>query len=94
MIGEDGRMTDEAPERFVGHDRRARPATAVVAELREQGLIARTEPYTHDGPVLAPLGRADRAADLAAVVHAHGRARQAGDRRRCASGRVRFYPES
>ena len=32
------------------------------------------------GAVLAALGRADRAADLAAVVHAHGRARRAGDR--------------
>ena len=49
VIGEDGRITDEAPERFVGPDRRARPSDAVVAELREQGLIARTEPYTHDG---------------------------------------------
>ena len=34
------------------------------------------------GPVLAPLRRANRAADLVAVVHAHGRARQARDRRR------------
>ena len=81
VIGEDGRITDEAPERFRGLTvEQARDA--VVAELREQGLIARTEPYTHDGAVLAALGRADRAARLAAVVHAHGRAGQAGDRRR------------
>ena len=32
--------------------------------------------------LLPPLRRADRAADLAAMVHAHGRARRARDRRR------------
>ena len=49
VIGEDGRITDEAPERFRGMTvEEARDA--VVAELREQGLIARTEPYTHDVP--------------------------------------------
>ena len=46
VIGEDGRMTDEAPERFAGLTRRARRARAVVAELREQGLIARTRAAT------------------------------------------------
>src|SRR6185312_9354020 len=49
VIGEDGRITDEAPERFRGTGvEQARDA--VVAELREQGLIARTEPYTHEVP--------------------------------------------
>ena len=81
VIGEDGRMTDEAPERFVGMTvEEAR--REVVAELRRQDLIARTEDLHPRGPVLAALGRADRAADLAAVVHAHGRAGQAGDRGR------------
>jgi valyl-tRNA synthetase len=49
VIGEDGRITDQAPERF----RRlpvADAQRAVVAELTEQGLIARTEPYTHAVP--------------------------------------------
>jgi valyl-tRNA synthetase len=49
VIGEDERITDEAPERFRGMTvEQAREA--VVAELREQGLIARTEAYTHDVP--------------------------------------------
>ena len=38
-------------------------------------------------PLQPPLGRAHRAADLAAVVHGDGRARQAGDRRRRAGPR-------
>ncbi len=79
VIGEDGRITSEAPERFVGMTV-AEAQRAVVAELAEQGLIARTEPYAHDVPVLAALGRADRAADLAAVVHGHGGAGSPGDR--------------
>ena len=41
-------------------------------------------------PVQPPLGRARRAAHLAAVVHAHGRARRAGDRR--GAGRPRADP--
>src|SRR5215217_5311389 len=48
-IGEDGRMTAEAGERFAGMkvlDARE----AVVAALREEGSIARTEPYTHNVP--------------------------------------------
>ncbi len=49
VIGEDGRMTSEAPERFVGMTVDEAQA-AVVAELNEQGLIARTEAYTHDVP--------------------------------------------
>ena len=49
VIGEDGLITDEAPERFRGMTvEQARDA--VVAELREQGLIARTEAYTHEVP--------------------------------------------
>jgi valyl-tRNA synthetase len=49
VIGEDGRMIDPAPERFVGLST-AEAAAAAVAELREQGLLARTEPYTHAVP--------------------------------------------
>jgi len=49
VIGEDALITDEAPERFRGMTvEQARDA--VVAELREQGLIARTEAYTHEVP--------------------------------------------
>jgi valyl-tRNA synthetase len=49
VIGEDGLITDEAPERFVGLSV-PDAQRAVVAELREQGLIARTETYEHTVP--------------------------------------------
>ncbi len=49
VIGEDGRITDTAPERFVGMPvMRARDA--VVAELREQGLVSRAEQLVHTVP--------------------------------------------
>jgi valyl-tRNA synthetase len=49
VIGEDGKITDEAPERFQGlTTEQAREA--IVAELREQGLIAHTESYHHTVP--------------------------------------------
>ena len=49
VIGEDGRITDNAPERFVGLSvMQAREA--VVAELRELGLISRTEELVHTVP--------------------------------------------
>ena len=49
VIGEDGRITAEAPERFAGLTI-AEAQAAVVGELQEQGLIARTEPYVHEVP--------------------------------------------
>jgi valyl-tRNA synthetase len=49
VIGEDGRITDAAPERFAGMTA-AEAQKAVVAELREQGLIRGEEPYTHSVP--------------------------------------------
>src|SRR5204862_4619263 len=49
VIDEDGRITSEAPDRFAGLTV-AHAQAAVIAELREQGLIARTEPYVHDVP--------------------------------------------
>src|SRR5256714_12206469 len=49
VIGEDGRMTDAAGERFAGLTvDEARDA--VVAALREEGLISGTQPYIHDVP--------------------------------------------
>jgi valyl-tRNA synthetase len=48
-IGEDGRITADAPERFVGLTA-ADAQQAIVAELREQGLLARAEEYTHTVP--------------------------------------------
>jgi valyl-tRNA synthetase len=49
VIGEDGRITDEAPDRFRGM-RAGEARDAVVAELQEQGLIRGEEPYTHSVP--------------------------------------------
>ena len=49
VIGEDGRMIAPAPERFVGLTT-AEASDAVITELRAQGLIARTEQYTHTVP--------------------------------------------
>ena len=49
VIGEDGRMIEPAPERFVGMTV-LECREAVVAELREQSLINRTEEYEHEVP--------------------------------------------
>jgi valyl-tRNA synthetase len=49
VIGEDGRMTDAAGERFAGMTV-ADAREAVVAALREEGRIAATQPYTHAVP--------------------------------------------
>ena len=48
-IGEDGRMTAEAGERFAGLTAEEARA-AVVAALREEGLVSGTQPYVHDVP--------------------------------------------
>jgi valyl-tRNA synthetase len=48
-IGEDGRMTAAAGERFEGMTA-LEAREAVVAALREEGRISRTEPYTHNVP--------------------------------------------
>jgi valyl-tRNA synthetase len=49
VIGEDGRITDAAPERFRGMTA-AEAQEAVLAELREQGLIRGEQPYIHTVP--------------------------------------------
>ncbi len=84
MIGEDGRMTAEAGERFEGMTAAEAPRPwsrrcASRASLRGERALRAL------GAVLGALRRADRAADLAAVVLPHGRAGGAGDR----SGRER-----
>ena len=56
VIGEDGSMTDAAPERFRGLSvDEARDA--VVAALREEGLVSGTQPYEHDVPHSHRSGR-------------------------------------
>ena len=49
VIGEDGRMTAAAGERFAGMPV-LEARDAVVAALREEGRIARTEQYVHNVP--------------------------------------------
>jgi len=49
VIGEDGRMTQAAGERFAGLDV-DEAATAVLAALRAEDLISGSQPYEHDVP--------------------------------------------
>jgi valyl-tRNA synthetase len=92
VIGEDARLTDEAPERFRGLTvEEAREA--VVAELREQGLIARTEPYTHDVPFSQRSGeRIEPLISLQWFMSMDELAPPAIEVVR--SGRIRFWPEN
>jgi valyl-tRNA synthetase len=91
VIGEDGRMIAPAPERFVGL--RVRDASeAVVAELREQGLINRTERYIHAVPFSHRSGeRIEPLLSLQWFMRMDELARPAIDVVK--SGKVRFYPE-
>ena len=54
----------------------------MVEALDSEGAISRRDPYVHSVGLQRALGRADRAADLAAVVLPHGRAGRAGNRGR------------
>src|SRR2546426_5247184 len=49
VIGEDGRITAEAPERFAGLDTGA-AREAVVEALEAEGRIRGSEPYRHEVP--------------------------------------------
>jgi valyl-tRNA synthetase len=91
-IGEDGRITEEAPERFVGMTvEEARHA--VVDELRGQGLLARAEPYLHEVPVSQRSGeRIEPLVSLQWFVRMDELAKPAIDVVK--SGQVRFWPES
>ena len=92
VIGEDARLTDEAPERFRGMTvEEAREA--VVAELREQGLIARTEPYTHEVPFSQRSGeRIEPLISLQWFMRMDELVKPAIEVVR--SGQVRFWPEN
>ena len=67
---------------------------AVVADAARGGPDRAHGALRAQRAVLAPLGRADRAADLAAVVHAHGRAGRARRSRPCATGACRSSPRA
>ncbi len=90
VIGEDGRVTDEAPERFVGMTV-AEAQQAVVEELHEQGLIARTEEYEHTVPFSHRSGeRIEPLVSLQWFMRMDELAAPAIDA--VTSGRVSFYP--
>ena len=93
VIGEDGRMTAAAGERFAGMTA-LEAREAVVEALRARGPDRAHRAVPPRRAVLAALGRADRAADLAAVVHADGRAGQAGDRGRRATAACGSTPRA
>ncbi len=91
VIGEDGRITDQAPEQFVGLTV-AEGQTAVVKELTEQGVISRTEPYTHTVPFSQRSGeRIEPLISLQWFMRMDELARPAIEAVR--SGRIRFFPE-
>ena len=90
VIGEDGRITDEAPERFRGLTI-ADAQRAVVEELAAAGLITRTEPYVHDVPFSQRSGeRIEPLISLQWFMAMEELARPAIEV--VTSGRVRFHP--
>ena len=91
VIGEDGRITDAAPERFRGLTvNEAREA--VVAELRELGLVANSEEYTHDVPFSQRSGeRIEPLISLQWFMRMDELAAPAIEA--VTSGRVKFHPE-
>ncbi len=91
VIGEDGRMTEAAGPRFAGLGvDEAREA--VVAALREEGLISGTEPYVHDVPHSHRSGR--RIEPLISLQWFCDMERLAGPAiAAVGQGQVRFHPE-
>jgi valyl-tRNA synthetase len=90
-IGEDGRMIEPAPDRFVGMTA-LECRDAVVVELRELGLVVRTEPYTHTVPFSHRSGeRIEPLVSLQWFMRMDELAKPAIEA--VTSGRVRFYPE-
>ncbi len=91
VIGEDGRMTEAAGERFAGM------ATddaqkAVVAALRDEGCLSGTQPYSHDVPHSHRSGmRIEPLISLQWFCDMEKLAGPAIDAVR--DGRVRFHPE-
>jgi valyl-tRNA synthetase len=91
VIGEDGRMTGQAPERFAGLTV-AEAQDAVVKELQQEGLISRTEPYLHTVPFSQRSGeRIEPLISLQWFMRMDELARPAIEVVR--SGRIKFHPE-
>ncbi len=91
VIGEDGRMTEAAGERFAGLAvDEAREA--VVRALREEGQISGTEPYVHDVPHSERSGA--RIQPLISLQWFCDMEKLAAPAIECVmDGRVRFHPE-
>jgi valyl-tRNA synthetase len=91
VIGEDGTINDEAPERFRGL-RVLEARDAVVAELRDQGLIARSEEYLHTVPFSHRSGeRIEPLISLQWFMRMDELAKPAIEA--VTSGRVKFHPQ-
>jgi valyl-tRNA synthetase len=92
VIGEDGRLTSEAPERFAGMTV-AEARREVVAELRREDLIARAEEYVHEVPYSQRSGeRVEPLVSLQWFMRMDELVKPAIGV--VTSGRVRFWPES
>ena len=92
VIGEDGRMTGDIPERFLGLST-AEAQEAVVAELRELGLLVRSEEYVHRVPFSHRSGeRIEPLISLQWFMAMDQLAAPAIEAVR--SGRIRFHPEN
>ena len=91
VIGEDGRMTAAAGERFAGLTVKEAQA-AVVAALREEGALARTEEHRHVVPFSHRSGeRIEPLISLQWFMRMDELAKPAIDAVR--DGRVRIHPE-
>ena len=90
MIGEDGRMTDAAPERYRGMDADEALA-AVVADLRAEGLISGSQPYVHDVPHSHRSGSASSRSSRSSGSATWTGWR--GPRSTVRDGTIRFHPE-
>ena len=91
VIGEDGRMTAAAGERFEGMTA-LEAREAVVEQLRAEGRIARTEQYRHDVPYSQRSGeRIEPLISLQWFMRMDELAKPAIEAVR--NGRVRIHPE-
>jgi valyl-tRNA synthetase len=91
VIGEDGRMTEAAGERFAGLGV-AEARAEVVKALREEGLLSGTQPYVHDVPHSHRSGL--RIEPLISLQWFCDMGRLAGPAMAAAEeGRLRFHPE-
>jgi valyl-tRNA synthetase len=92
VIGEDGRITTDAPEQFIGMSV-AEAREAVVAALTRDGLLARSEAYTHTVPVSHRSGeRIEPLISLQWFMRMDELAKPAIEAVR--DGRVRIHPDS